>query len=81
MFSQLVIKSMDSLQPAHYKQGSVECIDAMIAAFGRTEVAIFCRINAMKYMWRSTHHPAGIEENIQKSAWFLNKCLELTQNE
>ena len=36
-----------------YKQGPIECIDAMESAFGVAYMAIFCRINAMKYLWRS----------------------------
>ena len=35
--------------PAYYNRGNIECIDAMIAAFGKAEVAVFCKINAFKY--------------------------------
>ena len=36
--------------PAHYKQGEVECVDAMESAFGKDRVATFCTVNAMKYL-------------------------------
>eukprot|EP01047_Picozoa_sp_COSAG01_P069721 COSAG01_NODE_10389_length_2179_cov_1.138462_4_plen_73_part_01 len=31
----------DVTKPAHYNQGSVECIDAMISAFGAEQVSSF----------------------------------------
>ena len=41
--------------PAHYNNGDMECIDAMIGAYGTKEVKIFCKINAFKYLWRLGH--------------------------
>ena len=38
--------------PSHYASGGIECIDAMEAAFGKAEVASFCKLNAFKYLWR-----------------------------
>jgi hypothetical protein len=61
---------------AHYQQGPIECIDAMESAFGAQHLAMFCRINAMKYLWRSSHHPAGPEENPRKALYYLNKALQ-----
>ena len=61
--------------PVHYTSGGIECIDAMISAFGKEAVMIFCRINAFKYIWRSDLK--GRVEDIQKAAWYLRKYLEL----
>ena len=36
--------------PQHYNQGSIECIDAMVSAFGKEDVKAFCKINAFKYL-------------------------------
>jgi len=65
--------------PAHYTQGGVECIDAMISAFGKEAVATFCKLNAFKYNWRSDlkNHT----EDIEKAVWYLNKYLELEKTE
>ena len=72
---------MDSaVNPAHYTQGEIPCIDAMISAFGPQQVELFCRINAFKYIWRSTDHVAGCEQNVQKALWYLNKSSELRQD-
>ena len=62
--------------PSHYNQGSVECIDAMVSAFGEYSVAEFCKINAMKYVWRLGHKDDEAQE-IGKIKWYLDKYLEL----
>lgn len=64
--------------PSHYNQGDMECIDGLIGAFGRKEVATFCKINAMKYIWRLGHKDEEAQE-IGKIKWYLDKYLELTQ--
>lgn len=61
--------------PAHYNDGQIECIDAMIDAFGNREVMSFCKINAFKYIWRA-EHKGGVKD-IKKAAWYLNKYIEL----
>lgn len=61
--------------PSHYTQGGVECIDAMVAAFGKEAVANFCICNAFKYVWR-TKHKNG-KEDVDKALWYLNKYEEL----
>lgn len=63
--------------PSHYKSedSSIECIDAMEAAFGKSEVSHFCICNAFKYIWRYKSKN-GIED-INKAIWYLNKYLEL----
>ena len=62
--------------PSHYCQGSIECIDGMVGAFGRQDVATFCKINAMKYVWRLGHKDDEAQE-IGKIKWYLDKYLEL----
>lgn len=62
-------------KPSHYTQGNIECIDAMVSAFGEEAVAHFCICNAFKYIWR-TEHKNGMED-IDKSLWYLTKYKEL----
>lgn len=64
--------------PEHYNQGGIECIDAMISAFGNEAVAHFCIVNAFKYVWRASDKN-GMED-IDKAIWYLNKFKELTAN-
>ena len=65
--------------PTHYQSYNpkinIECIDAMRAAFGDEAVAIWCKLNAFKYNWRSSSK--GKNTDIGKAIWYLNKFLEL----
>jgi len=58
-------------RPAHYTQGSVECIDAIRAALTPEEFAGFCKGNAIKYVWRERHK--GGAESLAKAGWYLDK--------
>lgn len=62
--------------PSHYTQGGIECIDAMVSAFGNEAVATWCKCNAFKYIWREAHKN-GMED-IDKAIWYLNKFKELS---
>jgi hypothetical protein len=65
--------------PSHYqsmvKDLSIDCITAMRAAFGDYEAAIFCKLNAFKYIWRASSKNGN--EDISKASWYLNKYKEL----
>ena len=62
--------------PQHYSQGAVECIDAMLSAFGNEAVRDFCKVNAFKYLWRLGYKDEE-EQEIGKIKWYLDKYLEL----
>ena len=65
--------------PSHYNNGDMECIDAMVGAYGKDEVAIFSKISAFKYLWRLGHKDEEAQE-IGKIKWYLDKYLELKEN-
>lgn len=65
--------------PSHYNQGGIECIDAMVSAFGKEAVGNFCICNAFKYVWRAKQKN-GVED-LDKAIWYLNKVKELTADE
>jgi hypothetical protein len=64
--------------PSHYNQGDIECIDAMVSAFGKYTVAGFCIVNAFKYVWRAAEKNGT--EDINKAIWYLEKFKELSGN-
>lgn len=66
--------------PAHYTSGGIECIDGMVAAFGREYVMHYCLCNAFKYIWRCEHKGKRVED-IQKAVWYLNKWQSLAEEE
>lgn len=66
--------------PAHYADScSMECIDAMVIAFGVDEVISHCKITAFKYLWRHKHK--GGEEDVRKALWYLDKAKDLMRGE
>lgn len=60
--------------PVHY-QGKNECIDVMIAMFGKEAVKHFCMCNAYKYRFRADMKNGA--EDIEKAEWYESKLIEL----
>lgn len=56
-------------RPAHYASGEIECIDAMVAAFGEADVLKWAQINAFKYLWRAEKKNG--KQDIEKAIWYL----------
>jgi len=56
-------------RPAHYT-GDIECIDAMVAAFGIDAVKMYARIAAFKYQWRAGKKDA-LPQELGKAIWYL----------
>lgn len=65
--------SDDPVNPAHYKQGGIECIDAIEAALTPEEFRGFCKGNAIKYAWRERHKNSTVD--LQKACWYLNRLV------
>ena len=59
--------------PDHYKQGNIECIDAIQAALTPEEFRGYCKGNALKYVWREKHK--GQDESVRKAIWYLNRLV------
>lgn len=57
--------------PPHYRQGGIECIDAIRAALTDEEFRGYCKGNALKYVWRERHK--GGAESLAKAQWYLSK--------
>lgn len=66
----------DAINPSHYKQAGVECIDVILQTQGAEYTKGFCLCNAMKYLYR--HNAKNGDEDIKKAAWYLNKYLEIS---
>ncbi len=63
--------------PSHYETGKFECIEVMTEVFGVEAVQDFCMCNAFKYLYR--HRRKNGKEDIQKAQWYINKYLELEE--
>jgi hypothetical protein len=63
-------------QPAHYAGKGVECIDAMVAAFGKDKVDIYAEIAAFKYLWRMNQKHKASTQDKQKAIWYLRYSMQ-----
>ena len=65
--------SSDPINPSHYKQGGIECIEAIKAALG-DGFPDYLRGNAMKYLWR--YKEKGGVEDLRKAKWYLDRLVK-----
>ena len=65
--------------PPHYRQGGIECIDAIQAALTPEEFRGYLKGNSMKYLWREKHK--GGDEDLKKAAWYLHRIEEVKTKE
>jgi len=65
--------------PSHYKEeGRMECIDEMLALFGKSDVETFCRLSAYKYLYRAGSKPGEeAAKDKAKARWYLDKAEEV----
>ena len=62
------------INPDHYKQGKVECIDCIESATSSlTGFEGFCTGNAIKYLYRWKQK--GGKQDLEKSRWYINRML------
>lgn len=59
--------------PPHYKQGEIECIDAIRSALTPEEFRGFCKGSVIQYIWRERHK--GGDESLRKGVWYVNKLV------
>ena len=62
----------DAISPGHYRQGCIECIDAIKAAtVGKTGIEAACVANVIKYLWRY-EEKNGVED-VRKAIWYIKR--------
>ena len=64
--------------PPHYKQGDIECIDAIKAALG-DGYKYYLQGSIIKYIWRFEHKENAVQD-LQKSSWYLEKLIAEMQD-
>ena len=60
--------------PLHYKRDGVECIDAMRETTSEEGFAEYCRLNAVKYIWRA-NNKQNKEQDTKKAIWYLRMSI------
>ena len=61
--------------PAHYTEGSIECIEAIEAQLTPEEYRGYLKGNVAKYLWREKHK--GGTESLRKAQWYLDRLVAL----
>jgi len=65
----------DNINPDHYKDGEIECIDAMKSCATKEQFIGYLRLNAMKYLWRFGKK-GDPREQINKAQWYLKRLTQ-----
>jgi hypothetical protein len=65
--------SSDPINPSHYKQGGIECIEAIKAATGEGFVG-YVWGNVLKYLWRWPKK--GGVDDLKKARWYLDRLIQ-----
>jgi len=65
--------------PSHYTQGGIETIDYLEAKLTGKEFRGYLKGNILKYMSRA--NLKNCAEDYKKAQWYLNKLIEVMENE
>jgi hypothetical protein len=69
-----------TINPPHYRQGDVECIQAIKAACGDDGYDGYLQGNIMKYVWRFKHKGRA-SDDLRKARWYLNELIKVHGDE
>lgn len=69
----------DPVNPAHYRQGRIECIDAIESALGPEGFRAFLTGQVLKYLWRQNLKDNRLQD-LQKARWYLDKLIKSVQD-
>ena len=62
--------------PPHYRQGDIECIEAIKAACGEDGYDGYLQGNIIKYIWRFKHKGRA-QDDLGKAKWYLNELIKV----
>ena len=65
-------------KPPHYRQGDIECIDAIKSALTEEEFRGYCKGNALKYIWRERYK--GGYQDLEKANWYLARTVRQVES-
>ena len=64
----------DAINPSHYKDGDIECIDAIKSSLGDVQFKGYLKATIIKYLWR--YEKKNGVEDLRKAEWFLTKLIQ-----
>ena len=74
------MQTNDPINPSHYKEGDVECIEAIKSSLDTQAFHGYLKASVMKYLWRydKKDDPALC---LGKAQWFMNRLIKEHVNE
>lgn len=66
-------------RPEHYRQGGLECIEAIEASMSREEFQGYLKGNIEKYVWRY-RYKNGVQD-LHKARWYLDRLILALENQ
>lgn len=68
------MQTNDPINPNHYKEGDVECIEAIKSSLNTEAFHGYLKASVMKYLWRydKKDNPALC---LGKAQWFMNRLV------
>jgi hypothetical protein len=74
----IMTNSKDTINPAHYQQGAIQCIEALESAtIGKSGIEAVCTANIIKYLWR--YEAKGGVEDVRKARWYLEHLVAVLE--
>jgi hypothetical protein len=64
----------DAINPDHYKQGGIECIEAMKASMTPEQFQGYLKGQVIKYLWRMGLKDSAVQD-ARKAAWYLDRMI------
>jgi hypothetical protein len=64
----------DAINPDHYKQGGIECIEAMKASMTPEQFQGYLKGQIIKYLWRLGLKDSAVQD-ARKAAWYLDRMI------
>lgn len=64
----------DAINPDHYKQGGIECIDAMKASMTEEQFQGYLKGQVIKYLWRLGLKDSAVQD-ARKAQWYLDRLI------
>tara|TARA_R100001086_G_scaffold134971_1_gene70218 strand:+ start:666 stop:878 length:213 start_codon:yes stop_codon:yes gene_type:complete len=68
----------DSINPDHYKDSEIECIDAIESSMSQEAFKGYLKGSIIKYVWR--YEKKNGLEDLNKARWFLAKLIHQNKN-
>jgi len=63
----------DNINPGHYKDSEIECIDAIESSMSKEAFKGYLKGNIIKYVWRY-EQKNGVED-LKKARWYLARLV------